>query len=88
MPSITIENVPDKVAVLFWNKIAYDKVCLTLLAKEAKKQRFSKLFEKKQENRLIWLSKKEIEEKFYDKKDETYWPFVWADEFIAFLDRK
>ena len=76
MATITIENVPESVVKTFGTNINYNNITSSFIPK------------KRQINRLKWLSKEEIEEKFYDKKDDTYWPFVWVEESISFLDRK
>ena len=31
---------------------------------------------------------KELEKKYYNKKDDNYGPFIWAKEAINFLTRK
>lgn len=76
MATITIENVPDNIVKAFWTNVNYKKITESFLPK------------KRIINRLKGLSLSEIEEQFYDKKDDTYWPFVNEQEFITFLDRK
>lgn len=76
MATIIIENVPESIVNIYWTKTNYENISSTFLPK------------KRKENRLKWLSKEEIEKKFYNKDDDTYGPFVRLEEAISFLDRK
>ena len=67
MATITIENVPENIVKLYGTNINYEKITNSFLPK------------KRIINRLKWLSKEEIENKFYNKEDDSYWPFVWEE---------
>lgn len=66
MATITIENVPESEIIKYWDKINYSDIKISILSKKDK-------------NRLEWLWAKEIEEKFYNKEDDSYGPFVWEE---------
>lgn len=75
MATIIVENVPDSIAKDFWTKLFFSD-----FESFKPKKRFI--------NRLEWLSKEQIETKFYNKEKEVYWHFLNFDEAITFLDRK
>lgn len=68
MATITIEDVPENVIKSFGKNVSYKCINLSFLPKK-----------RKQVNRLIWLSKEEIEKKFYNKKEQIFWPFEWEE---------
>jgi len=75
MATIIIENVPENIVKIYGTKVSYDNIKSSFIPK------------KREFNRLKWLSKDEIEKKFYNEKDESYWHFVW-EEAITFLNSR
>ena len=67
MTTIIIKNVPENIVKIYWTNISYEKIKNDFLPK------------KLNTNRLKWLSNEEIEKKFYNKEDESYWPFIWEE---------